>query len=272
MQPEQKPRLPSVGVMSVATNLYLNYWKSMVLSADRVSLAEDQITFIVFTENPEEATSFGSQLLNVKVRAYKIDAYSWPEATLLRYEIFLKQVNQIDCDILMHLDADMLFAANPWNRIKNNLREQAVCLVRHPGFWRPKKSMRASLYLKNPAIAYRDFRMKISQGGIGAWETNQRSSAFVKRKMRSNYFCGGTWFGLRDSVVHLLENLSTNVQLDNEKSVIAIWHDESHLNKWATENLFSTESPELCFDETYPQLVQLKPYIIAVRKLEKTRE
>ena len=261
----------SIGVLTVATNLYLNYWKSMVLSADKVTRVQDAVTFFVFTDAPGDAMDFGAKLQNVKVRAFEIAPYSWPDATLLRYQIFSSNIKELNSEILMHLDADMLFVSSPWQRIKTNLEKGNVCLVEHPGFWRPKGIQRLMVYLNNPRIAYRDLRTIISQGAIGAWEKNSNSISYVKRSLRVKYFCGGTWFGFRNSIVDLVESLTSNVQQDSLKMVTAIWHDESHLNKWASTNSFCIENPELCFDETYPHLRKLTPSIVAVRKIEKTR-
>jgi hypothetical protein len=113
--------------------------------------------------------------------------------------------------------------------------------------------------------------MTIRVGGIGAWEMRPQSAAFVPRECRTQYFCGGTWFGPRHDIGEMLKGLSNQVSEDKNNGMIAKWHDESHLNKWANENRHTVSSPELCFDETYPQLKKLKPSIIAVRKKEKTR-
>jgi hypothetical protein len=108
-------------------------------------------------------------------------------------------------------------------------------------------------------------------GGLGSWESDPRSNAFVARKFRTNYFCGGTWFGERKAIFEMLTNLSGKVSEDLQNNFIANWHDESHINKWAVENVHTTENPELCFDETYPQIRKLRPVIVAVRKTKKTR-
>jgi hypothetical protein len=269
--PSHGESVATIGVMSVATNLYLDYWKTLVLSAELVSKIEDGITFYVFTDNPESAEFFAKDIKNVRVKPFRIDSYGWPEATLLRYMIFNSKIHEMKSDILMHLDADMLLIRNPWSRIKSNLASDGICLVLHPGFWRPKGFRQVALYASHPLLAYKDLKLKIKEGGLGAWEDNPNSKAYVERKFRKNYFCGGTWFGKNDSIRELLITLEDQVSKDSDKNLISKWHDESHINNWAIENRHAIENPELCFDETYPQIRHLEPSIVAVRKIEKTR-
>ncbi len=257
--------------MSVATNLYLDYWKSMVQSAELVSKIEDKVTFFVFTDDPENAVIFAKDLKNVVVRAFEIEPYGWPEATLLRYAIFSSHMHEMKSDILMHLDADMLFSNNPWSRVRSRLVTERICLVLHPGFWRPTGAQRVAFYSSHPVLAYKDLIMKIKKGGLGAWEENPKSEAYVARKFRKKYFCGGTWFGENEAIENLLNKLEHQVSSDRNKNITAKWHDESHINNWATENRHAIEIPEMCFDETYPQIRKLTPSIIAVRKIGKTR-
>jgi hypothetical protein len=261
----------SIGVMSVATNIYLEYWKDMVSSADLVTNVDDNVCFYVFTDNSSEVENFISKCRNVTIQAFEIPGYGWPEATLLRYEIFTRFMKEITTDHLMHLDADMIVSSNPWNLVKSEVEKSGICLVQHPGFWRPKGAQKLYLYLRNPKLVYQDLLMQIKIGGRGAWDRNPKSQAYVARKKRVDYFCGGTWFGTRDSIRDLVLTLAQQVSADLENDIIASWHDESHINKWATENNFGVVNPEFCFDETYTQVKMLKPKIIAVRKLDKTR-
>ena len=262
---------PSIGVMTVATNIYFDYWQKMVTSADERSFESDEITFFVFTEQIQKIEAFSKTLKNVKVIGFKVIPYSWPDATLLRYQIFSSQYSNMNADVLMHLDADMIFASNPWEKVRQLVANNQICLIRHPGFWRSNGLSRVSFYLRHPLTMYKDLRMKIGLGGIGSWETRPQSKAFVPRKLRRLYFCGGTWFGPRQAIGEMLEELSAQVLEDKKIEIIAKWHDESHLNKWAAQKSFNTFSPELCFDETYPQLKKLMPSITAVRKKDKIR-
>ena len=263
--------MKSIGVMSVATNIYLDYWKDLVLSADTWTNSDDEVTFHVFTDNPDEAKKFGQNLKNVKIKAFTIPPHGWPEATLLRYSIFKEYADQLQSDVLVHLDADMLIVANPWERLRKNLINDTICLVEHPGYWRPGFKFQSNLYLKKPIKLITDFWNLLQHGGLGAWENNKLSKAYVPRNERRKYFCGATWFGNRDAIMSLIKELSNNVAIDIDNLVMAQWHDESHLNYWASRNKPRIESPELCFDETYSHLSKLAPYIIAVRKKDKTR-
>jgi hypothetical protein len=85
--------------------------------------------------------------------------------------------------------------------------------------------------------------------------------------MRKEYVCGGVWFGrqieFRD-IVKKIENLRFR-DLDIRLG-LPIWHDESYLNKWASENNFNLLSSSFCFNTEYPWIKHLKPVIIAVDK------
>jgi histo-blood group ABO system transferase len=262
---------PSIGVMSVATNIYFEYWQKMVQSADVQSNISDRITFFVFTEQIQKVEAFSRTLRNVNVRGFEVIPYGWPDATLLRYQIFDEQFSNMNTEALMHLDADMIFVSSPWGEVRRFIAKKQICLIQHPGFWRSRGRQKVFFYLRYPKIAIRDLRMVVTLGGIGSWETHPNSAACVPRKSRSHYFCGATWFGPRQKIGEMLKLLSAQVSEDQKNGVIAKWHDESHLNKWAMHNQHSISSPELCFDETYPQLKKLIPSIIAVRKKAMTR-
>lgn len=64
----------------------------------------------------------------------------------------------------------------------------------------------------------------------------------------------------------MVSDLNDSVSRDELNGVMATWHDESHLNKWATTNAHSTLSPSYCYDPSYPHLWSLGEIIRAVDK------
>jgi hypothetical protein len=262
----------SLGVLTVATNIYINYWREMAITFDIKCKQSDNVVLHVFTNQLDVVERVKTELKNVLVVGHEIPNYKWPEATLLRYQIFNEAAEEILEDILMHLDADMLINESPLETIIKNSTTDQVCLVSHPGYWRPKAFItRANFYRKNLTFLLNDLRMTLKIGGLGSWEMDRKSAAYVPRRYRRNYVCGGTWFGERGRFLTMVSELSRNVTVDLNHNKVAIWHDESHLNSWSTQNSHFIIDPELCFVPSYPQLQGLTPIITAVDKEISTR-
>jgi hypothetical protein len=103
-------------------------------------------------------------------------------------------------------------------------------------------------------------------GGLGTWENRKKSSAYVPRRSRKVYVCGGFWLGKKSSFEKLVSKLDAETNIDLANGVVAKWHDESHLNKWASENACTVLEPSFCYDASYIWLKNLPEIIQAVRK------
>jgi hypothetical protein len=166
----------------------------------------------------------------------------------------------------MHLDADMLVRAPvDFKQLSTSLRN-GICLVRHPGYYRPSGLTKMLFYFQNPSAALGDLATLFRMGSLGAWETNRQSLAFVPREDRKQYFCGATWWGLRADILKLSETLSDRVSRDEALGVMAVWHDESHLNWWASNNDHGQADSRYCFSVGYPQLQGIPNIIQAIHK------
>jgi hypothetical protein len=258
--------MKSLAILTVATRHYFDYWEKMIRSAEENYSGEININFHVFTDHHESSRliKFKSPFLNVVT--HRIEELGWPEATLKRYEIILNHQDSYTEDFLLHLDADMLFKS-PLIFLANQLDGQNMMnLVRHPGFYRPKRSKKFLFYLKNQRYILRDIKAQILFGGLGSWERDENSQAFVPRNLRKEYFCGATWFGPRVKFLEFCADLESSVQADFVSGKMARWHDESHLNRWAAYNEYIALTPSFCFDPSFPQLRNLNEFIRAVDK------
>lgn len=257
---------PDLAVLSVATNRYLDYWKKLVSSADRYLQPGAELTFFVFTDNPDEAKSLQKHTQRSRIIPIDVPPLTWPDATLLRYELFADAWSLIDKEIVMHLDADMVLCADCVIDPDESSWPSGIALVRHPGFRRPSSLRRLKLYLSSPKFLCGDVKSWLRFGGLGTWETSRNSRAFVPRGERAVYVCGGTWMGFREPLGEMIRTLASRTREDLLRGTIAVWHDESHLNWFASNYLHYLFDSEKCFAPGYKNLVDLAPEIVAVDK------
>jgi hypothetical protein len=255
-----------LSVISIATRDYTKYWKKMADSLfTRIS---EEVTIHVATDDIGIADGIeGLENNKNKIKIYKIPSYGWPEATLYRYSILSEIIAGIKDEFTFYLDADMIVNEDFFQLLK--LKKYEIVLIAHPGFFRPTFTKRSLLYIKNPRVMISDLLAKLLHGGIGSWETRKKSTAFVSRNKRENYVCGGFWGGDTNSILEMVNELKIAVEEDRKNGIIAKWHDESHLNCWASRNDFRLESPAYCHDELYANLATTKKVVTAVRKIAK---
>ena len=254
-------------IFSVATDRYIKYWSAMVDSYLKTNGPSVKIQWVVFTDKAEQIDPDLISKLGNSLLISRIPHQEWPFPTLLRYQFLTSIADQVLGRTVMHLDADMLFVSEiDFAKLEGSLEQKGVALVQHPGYFRPVGTKKLMFYVKNLRYFARDFKTYLRFGGLGTWERNKKSKAFVPRFLRNNYVCGGTWLGRRDEIITLCEELSTRINEDFARGIVAIFHDESHLNWYQSKNQFHLLGPELCFDYSYPQLRNLTPKIQAVDK------
>lgn len=255
-----------VGAVTVATNIYVEYWETMAMSADRYLFPENDVTLYVMTDNPSRVQEFARTLKRIRVVSIETASLAWPDATLLRYSLIDQNADLLVDDVLMHIDADMEVVSPVGEGLEIIDWMGGLALVAHPGFRRPSGWRRASFYLSAPDVALADARMWRRARGLGAWESNPDSLAFVPRRMRRAYVCGGVWFGTRPAFLGMSRELAANVQADRDRGIVATWHDESHLNAYASRHAHTVLDSSYCFASSYKNLTDLKPRIAAVEK------
>jgi hypothetical protein len=261
----------SLGVLTVATNIYIKYWEDMILSFDQVIDEKQRVVSHLFTDQPELAKQIGFKLTKIHLNIHQIESYVWPEATLLRYKIFANKSHFLTEDILMHLDADMLVHSDPLPLIVTSCSKNDINLVSHPGYWRKDFNILSISEIRDYLKDKPRLRSLIRRQPMGAWENNDKSIAYVTKQNRKNYVCGGAWFGNRSEMIDLLTKLSDLTDTDISNGVIPTWHDESVLNRWATENSHGLLPPSLSYVAEYEHLKSLTRIIQAVTKSDKTR-
>lgn len=190
--------MKKVGLLIIATNKYKTFLNPLIQSADKFFLKNQDVTYFVFS-NVE--TDINSERKIVKI---DVEHKPWPWMTLGRYDIFTKNSEHFkDFDYLFYCDVDMLFL----DTVDNEILSDRVA-TQHPGWY----------------------------GRRGTPEENPRSLACVYPNEEMQYFAGGFNGGSCSEFLKMSKKLSENIWKDLSNGIIAIWHDESHLNRYFIDN------------------------------------
>jgi hypothetical protein len=256
----------SVAFVTIATNKYVWYWKNLIISADLNLKNDINYMFHVFTDQPDFCKKVEESAKNVEVRIHQIRPLVWPEATLLKYETINNAKELINAEIVVHIDADSVICEDLSSSFLNRNWQNGVALVSHPGFWRPKGIKLMRFYFLNISFLIKDLYKTLKIGGLGTWDINPISTAYVARSRRKKYVCGGIWMGEKAPLFRMMEELSQQTKTNLDNGIQAKWFDESHLNNWAAFNESTVLTPNFCFAQEYKNLEGFMPSIIAVDK------
>jgi len=194
-------------LMVIATGeKYHKYVNPLLESAQNFFVEHDAF---VWTDTLEAASTFDAKFVITK------QPLGYPDETLRRYHTFLGQRSILEkYDQLFYVDADMRFVAPVGAEVFSG----GITATLHPGY----------------------------VGTSGTPERNPKSSAMIPVEANNKYFCGGFNGGNAQSFLRMAERIQKSVDVDDERGLIAVWHDESHLN--AHLHLFP---PSLVLDPSY---------------------
>jgi histo-blood group ABO system transferase len=206
-----------VGLLVVATGKYINFVEPLVRSAEKHFCKNHEVSYFIFTDGALPVIETLRDGAMIKVEHQRS---GWPYDTLLRCVAYAQHQAVFESmDYLFACDADMLFVDTVGDEILSRL-----VATQHPGY----------------------------VGRRGTYETNGISTACVRNHEGSCYFAGGFHGGERNAFLHLVLTMSKNIFKDLDKNFIAVWHDESHLNRYFIDNPPTLIlNPSYCYPESW---------------------
>jgi histo-blood group ABO system transferase len=226
--------MAKIGLLIIATKKYFEFVQPLITSADEFFLKNHEVVYYVFTDKLENR--LGSLVSNRKIEYIETEHKEWPWMTLGRYELFSKHKEKLKSnDYLYYIDADMLIVDTVGDEILGNL-----VATQHPGYYNRR----------------------------GTPETRPESTAYVAPFEEMQYFAGGFNGGTAMMYLCMAENNAHWINYDFSRGIIAIWHDESHLNRYLIDNPpDKILSPSYCYGEN--MIIPFSPKIIALNKNHK---
>jgi len=232
----------NVAICFIGTGNYLNFLPNYYENIKKYFLPDCQKTFLVFTDGELDD-------LPEDIIPYYQEHLEWPYVTLKRFKIILKAKDIIEKnDWFVFIDADAL--------VVDHISENEFFDDTKPffGVWHPCHNLGMPPHNELP----------------GAFETNKSSLAYVdvEKEMPTVYYQGCLWGGKVPDVIGMIEDLNNMVNEDLENDVIAIWHDESHLNKFFIDKKESVNTlrPEYAYPEVFSGYCEFEPKIVHLAK------
>lgn len=220
-----------IGLLVIATNKYISFLNDLLSSADEYFLPDQNVEYFVFTDH--KVIGIESKR---KINLVKTKHKPWPWMTLGRYEIFSSNAEYFaGTDYLFYCDADMKFC----NTVGTEILSDRVA-TQHPGYY----------------------------GTRGTPETNSNSLAYVSEFESMQYFAGGFNGCSKKEYLKMSDTLSKNIQQDYDNNIIAVWHDESHMNRYFIDHPpTKILDPGYCYGESSKP--PFTPRLIALNKNHK---
>lgn len=206
-----------IAILTIATNNYKILLKSLISSINNNFLNKYQKDVFVFSDEDEFSNIYPN------ARFIKINHEKWPFITLKRFEYFNSISKELsEYDYIFYFDSDL--------EVIKNVNDFEF----HPLFG-----------VQHPASFFMDPFWDI--------ETNNKSTAFLDPNNPWIYHQGCLWGGKSKEIIKMNEVLYNNIQMDFSNSIVAKWHDESHLNNYFYNNREKvlTISSSYCYPENW---------------------
>lgn len=207
-----------IAILYICTGKYNQFFKGFYESAERYFLPNQaEKEYFVFTDDLDLIRAD-----NVHLNYKKCEGF--PKDSLFRFDLFLSVKEELEkFDFCFFFNANMLFVDKVGEEILPE--KNGLMAVTHPG------------YYNRPAFLY-------------PFERRLKSTAYIPPfKDEYRYYMGSLNGGKTVDYLKLVKSCSDNIHKDLDNGIIAIFHDESHLNKYMFEHACSTVSPAYAFPE-----------------------
>lgn len=207
-----------IAILYICTGKYNQFFKGFYESCEQYFMKNiAEVEYFVFTDDMTLTAS-------MKVHLYQKECKGFPLDSLFRFDMFLSIKEELQrFDFLYFFNANMLFVAPVGEEILP--KTQKLVAVLHPG------------YFNKPSFLY-------------PYDRNKKSTAYVPPfKKKYKYYMGSLNGGTCNEYLKLIQECSRNIHYDYDKGYIALFHDESHLNKYLSEHDCLGLSPAYAYPE-----------------------
>ncbi len=216
-------KVMKVGILYICIGKYSIFWNDFRQSVENNFLPGVEKIYFVFTDSDQIKCE--KNIFVIK----QVDL-GWPKNTLLRFKIFLKAKELWkECSHLIFFNANLIVTKCIYadEILPNGIDDDGTFVTIHPGYHNKKSS---AFPLER--------RQKISK-------------AYIDKPKSDYYFAGGLNGGLQEKFTKLIQTLESNIDIDLDNGIIAVWHDESHINSYMMGRNPKIISPSYLYPENW---------------------
>jgi hypothetical protein len=233
-KPSTAPK--TIGFYFICTGQYTQFLQNIVQKVEEYVMPDYPKTYFIFSDDIPLVDRI-MKYCDVKYFAKHIYAKGFPFDTLYRYKYLLMFEHELELlvDVIYYLDVDMDIISDVGKEILPD-RHTPLVGTRHPGF-----------YVNNCN---------------GSPETREECTAYIApSEYQQKYIAGGFNGGLTRYYLDMAKDIQSKIYLDKSKDLMAVWHDESQINRYFISNIskFKLLTPEYCFPESPYVQSLLKP-------------
>ncbi|XP_063288853.1 histo-blood group ABO system transferase-like isoform X2 [Pelobates fuscus] len=196
-----------IGLAMFAIKKYVVFLKQFIETAEKFFMVGHKVNYYILTDRVEEVRQYnftlgeGRQLFTLQSPTYK----RWQDICFRRMEMIRNYtrdrfINEVD--YLAVADIDMQFSDDVG---VESLSELFGTI--HPGYYNaPRQSF--------------------------TYERRPQSRAYIPYDEGDFYYAAGYFGGTTEEIYKLTNYCHNGIMADREKHIEAIWHEESHLNKY----------------------------------------
>lgn len=220
-----------IAILYICTGKYEIFWDNFFRSCEKNFYNSCEKHYFLLTDSKRLFA-----IKNERIHPYYQAKAGWPYDTLLRYNWFCTLQ-----DILAAFDLCYFFNAN--SEVIGSIDESVL----------PFPTEEKPLLLNIHSHMYNDFT-----GAQFVPERNPQSSAYIPEGSVCRAYSGGFWGGFSKDVMRMCCTLRDRIADDMRKEIIAVWHDQSHLQKYALETAHCIAPKGLISSEEYADFSQCR--------------
>lgn len=210
---------PAVAILYIATGRYITYFQEFYETAGRYFLPDCRRHIILFTDNTDPA------LQRDDVTVVPAEQEPWPHATLMRYHLFLEHAGLWrGYDYVFFINANYRFYRRIGQEILPGPQDGGLVAALH----------RVSVKRKPDRFTY---------------ERRPESTACIPLGNGRHYFAGGFNGGTTAAFMEMARALREQIDTDAARGITAVWHDESHLNRYLLDRPVKVLPPTFVWPE-----------------------